>query len=721
MRLATLATCQLNQWAMDLSGNLARTKLSIEQARQKGARYRLGPELETTGYGCADHFLERDLVHHSWEVIASLISSGYTDSILVDIGAPVLHRGLVYNCRVLLLNRTVLLVRPKADLAAYGNFFETRYFTAWPRQRPVEQFLFPLCIRNVTSGSATSCAIGQGIIEFQDGVTVGCETCEELWTPITSHVLLGLHGVDVIGNGSGSHHQLRKFQERVSLITHATKVNGGAYLYSNQQGCDGDRLYYDGSALIATNGMVLQHAGQFSLKREVKVITAVVDIDDISSFRRTHPARGVQAAFGMQGQAEVHRVQVNSDFSICDEGSGARRLSPTLAIDQVPYCTPEEEIAQGPACWLWDYLRRSGLNGFFLPLSGGADSAASATIIGSMCQMLVKAVNDDDAEQERLLGEIRHVTGTGAEYFPTDPRELAGRLFRTVYMGHGETSSKETRARAERIAEDIGAVHHSVEIDGVVESCLKVFESVFGDKKPRFRAYGGGLAENLGLQCLQARVRMVVGYLYAQLCLWAEGRNGALLVVGSANVDEGLRGYLTKYDCSSADVNPIGGISKNDLKSFLKWASKKEKGLGYESLSEVLEARPSAELEPIVNGHVQTDEEDMGMTYEELSLFGRLRKIERCGPFAMYEKLVDLWGRRISIREVANKVKFFFRMYGINRHKLSVLTPSYFAVDYSPDDNRFDMRQLLYNVKWLWQFKSIDEDVDERMNAAKQE
>lgn len=33
---------------------------------------------------------------------------------------------------------------------------------------------------------------------------------------------------------------------------------------------------------------------------------------------------------------------------------------------------------------------------------------------------------------------------------------------------------------------------------------------------------------------------------------------GFLLVLGSANVDESLRGYLTKYDCSSADINPIG-------------------------------------------------------------------------------------------------------------------------------------------------------------------
>lgn len=32
---------------------------------------------------------------------------------------------------------------------------------------------------------------------------------------------------------------------------------------------------------------------------------------------------------------------------------------------------------------------------------------------------------------------------------------------------------------------------------------------------------------------------------------------------------------MTKYDCSSADVNPIGGISKTDLRSFLLYAKNK--------------------------------------------------------------------------------------------------------------------------------------------------
>ena len=40
-RLAVLATCNLNQWALDFEGNLARIKASIEAAKAKGAKYRV--------------------------------------------------------------------------------------------------------------------------------------------------------------------------------------------------------------------------------------------------------------------------------------------------------------------------------------------------------------------------------------------------------------------------------------------------------------------------------------------------------------------------------------------------------------------------------------------------------------------------------------------------------------------------------------------------------
>jgi len=176
--------------------------------------------------------------------------------------------------------------------------------------------------------------------------------------------------------------------------------------------------------------------------------------------------------------------------------------------------------------------------------------------------------------------------------------------------------------------------------------------------------------------------------------------------LGSANVDESLRGYLTKYDCSSADINPIGAISKTDLKKFIAYA---RDAFDLPILSNFLEAVPTAELEPITENYVQADEADMGMTYEELSVFGRLRKVEKCGPYASFTKLVHEWGHRLSPLQIAEKVKHFFFEYARNRHKMTTLTPAYHAESYSPDDNRFDLRPFLYPSRFPFQFKKIDE------------
>ena len=41
--LVTVATCNLNQWALDFDGNLERILQSCKEAKEKGATYRLGP------------------------------------------------------------------------------------------------------------------------------------------------------------------------------------------------------------------------------------------------------------------------------------------------------------------------------------------------------------------------------------------------------------------------------------------------------------------------------------------------------------------------------------------------------------------------------------------------------------------------------------------------------------------------------------------------------
>ena len=55
-------------------------------------------------------------------------------------------------------------------------------------------------------------------------------------------------------------------------------------------------------------------------------------------------------------------------------------------------------------------------------------------------------------------------------------------------------------------------------------------------------------------------------------------------------------------------------MSKGDLRRFLVWGALH---LGYPSLADVEAAPPTAELEPLREGTAaQTDEQDMGMTYE---------------------------------------------------------------------------------------------------------
>jgi NAD+ synthase (glutamine-hydrolysing) len=126
---------------------------------------------------------------------------------------------------------------------------------------------------------------------------------------------------------------------------------------------------------------------------------------------------------------------------------------------------------------------------------------------------------------------------------------------------------------------------------------------------------------------------------------------------------------------------------------MLGWADKQ---LGLSVLNDILNIKPTAELTPLVNGEIaQNDEEEMGMTYSELSDYGKLRKISRFGPVSMFNHLLCLWPS-LSPSTICSKVKRFFIFFGINRHKMTIITPSLYSDQYSCDDNRFDLRQFLY-------------------------
>lgn len=103
--------------------------------------------------------------------------------------------------------------------------------------------------------------------------------------------------------------------------------------------------------MIIVNGCIVAQGSQFSLN-DVETVVATVDLEDVRAYRSAK-SRALQAT----KQKAYERVEV--DMSLSEDSEDVDfSVSPSKVRDVI-YVTPEEEIALGPACWLWDYLRRS--------------------------------------------------------------------------------------------------------------------------------------------------------------------------------------------------------------------------------------------------------------------------------------------------------------------------------------------------------------------------
>lgn len=117
--------------------------------------------------------------------------------------------------------------------------FGSSHVSIWRRAPPISRYVSCRCLGLLISRlQSDSFQLSR---RFR---TLAAETCEELFTPSSPHIDLALAGVEIFSNGSGSHHQLRKLDSRIELMRGATAKCGGVYLYANQKGCDGGRLYY---------------------------------------------------------------------------------------------------------------------------------------------------------------------------------------------------------------------------------------------------------------------------------------------------------------------------------------------------------------------------------------------------------------------------------------------------------------------------------------------
>jgi len=118
-------------------------------------------------------------------------------------------------------------------------------------------------------------------------------------------------------------------------------------------------------------------------------------------------------------QAQAYQ-RIETAFKLSSDTLG---LAPTKA--RAPrYHLPEEEIALGPACYLFDYLRRSGAAGFLLPLSGGIDSCSTAVIVFSMCRLAIAAMKDGN---KGVIADVKRLCRHAKE-LPKTAEELCGQI-----------------------------------------------------------------------------------------------------------------------------------------------------------------------------------------------------------------------------------------------------------------------------------------------------
>ncbi|KAJ8126376.1 hypothetical protein O1611_g7262 [Lasiodiplodia mahajangana] len=553
MSFLTVAAATLPSVPLDFQGNRDRVLESIRIAKAKGATLRTGPELEIPGYGCLDHHLEGDTFAHSWEVLADIISNDVCKDMLVDIGMGCRHRNVRYNCRVLCTYKKILFIRPKMSLANDGLYREARHFTAWVKPMQTETYYLEQVIEKVTGQRTVP--IGDAILSTRD-TAIGCETCEELFTPRNPSTYMSLNGCEIILNSSASHAELRKLKTRLDLIANSTRKTGGCYVYANATGIDGEaRMMFDGSSMILLNGKVLEQGNQFSLE-PVEVVTATIDLEEIRSFRASI-SRNVQAA----AQPEYPRVEF--DMRLCRPAEEIF-LSKSLSIStekELHILDPMSEIWMSTSVYLWQYLVRTSSAGFFLSLSGGLDSSTVALFVYGMAKVVISSI---EAGSKTTWADLKRVTGLKDEDLVTkkrpedivnllldqklDERCLTGNRT-TCYMGT-VNSSEETCSRAQNLADKLGAWHLSIPIDEAVQANLAIIEKAL-KFTPKYEVDGGTKAENTALQNIQARSRLVTQYSLAQLATTARQlprAGSALLVLTSGNVDENLRGYYTKYD-----------------------------------------------------------------------------------------------------------------------------------------------------------------------------
>lgn len=242
-----IAIGQIDTIIGDLDGNARRVLEACAEAKAKGARLAVFPELVVTGYPPRDLLNVPDFLGASDAAVDRIVREAPEDLVVV-FGAP-RHRipdgtgGRVLTDTAIACRRgRILLEVNKSLLPTYDVFDERRYFE--PAMQHVER-----------------------VFEV-DGVRVGPLVCEDMWNdrllwgerriydrdPVAEAVE---HGAQILVNISASPFAQRKYELRRKLVAHAAKRWHAAVVYVNAVGGNDGLLFDGGSLVVAEDGALV--------------------------------------------------------------------------------------------------------------------------------------------------------------------------------------------------------------------------------------------------------------------------------------------------------------------------------------------------------------------------------------------------------------------------------------------------------------------------------
>ncbi|MDR3706343.1 MAG: NAD(+) synthase [Paludibacteraceae bacterium] len=232
------------------------------------------PELAITAYTCADLFHNHLLLDEAEKSLTYLLEQTKRQSIVCIVGMPVKSRNQLFNAAVAFQRGKILAVVPKTYLAAYNEFYETRWFSS---------------AQDVVAKEVSLCGqmapIGSDIIMRNQKFSFSIEICEDFWTPVPPSSFQALAGSQLIFNLSASNELIGKNNYRKQLITQQSARCIAGYVYvSSGFGESSTDLLFSGNGIIAENGLIIAENERFSLDEQLVVTD--IDIERMSGDRQ---------------------------------------------------------------------------------------------------------------------------------------------------------------------------------------------------------------------------------------------------------------------------------------------------------------------------------------------------------------------------------------------------------------------------------------------------